>query len=158
HDAALHALLSCVPHRRALPAGADRFTVWRAPEGPQRLDAREVAHTADDYVFDIDLLAPDGTATARWEGLRLHAMGSLRWPNGLPAQLVGPWLSRRLIECDIADRVELMTALGDSALSLTGATPTVRWAAVDDVTETAADDALALLGLDRTHGLQVDQV
>lgn len=33
YDAAIHALLACVPHREALPVGIDRFTVWRRPSG-----------------------------------------------------------------------------------------------------------------------------
>jgi enediyne polyketide synthase len=158
HDAALHALLACVPHRRALPVGADRFTVYEAPHGPLQVRAREVTHTADDYVFDVDLVRPDGVVVARWQGLRLRAVGPLVWPDGLPARLIGPWLSRRLIECEVAGRVELTTSLGDGPLELAGGAPAVRWAVVRDTTDTAADDALALLGLDRRCGPRVDLV
>jgi enediyne polyketide synthase len=158
HDATLHALLACVPHRRALPVGADRFTVHEAPGGPLLVRAREITHTADDYVFDIDLVRPDGVVVARWQGLRLRAVGPLAWPDGLPARLIGPWLSRRLIECEVAGRVELMTSLGVGPLELAGGGPAVRTAVVRDTSDTAADDALALLGLDRGHGLRVDQV
>jgi enediyne polyketide synthase len=149
HDATLHALLACVPHRRALPVGVDRFTVYEAPGGPLRVRAREVAHTADDYVFDAGLVRPDGVAVARWKGLRLRAVGPVAWPDGLPARLVGPWLSRRLIECGVAGRVELMTSLREGKLELAGA-PGVRWA-----TSAVAEDALARLG---HRGLRMDRV
>ena len=125
HDATLHALMACVPHRRALPVGADRFTVWREPSGPLRVLGREVAHTVDDYEFDVDLVRPDGIVVARWRGLRLRAVGPVSWPDGMPSRLVGPWLSRRLIECGIADRVELAST---QDTLLTG--PDVSWTTV----------------------------
>ncbi|GAA4872691.1 SDR family NAD(P)-dependent oxidoreductase [Saccharopolyspora cebuensis] len=111
HDAALHALLACVPHRRALPVGADRVDVWCRPDGLLRVLAEEVAHGPDDYVFDVDLVGADGTPVARWSGLRLRAVGPLELPDGPAADLVGPWLSRRMIECGLP-AVELMTAPG----------------------------------------------
>jgi enediyne polyketide synthase len=113
HDAALHALLACVPHRRALPVGADGFTVWRRPAGPLRVLATERSHTADDYVFDVTLAEPGGEVVARWDGLALHAIGRLTWPDGMPAPLLGPWLSRRLVECGIDDRCELVAGTGE---------------------------------------------
>ncbi|HET6501516.1 MAG TPA: SDR family NAD(P)-dependent oxidoreductase [Amycolatopsis sp.] len=119
HDATIHALQACVPHRRVLPVGVERFTVWRQPSGPLLVHAREVAHTADDYEFDVDLLAADGAAVARWQGLRLRAVGPLDWPDGLPARLVGPWLSRGLIEFGIAGPVAVSTTLAAGTLTAT---------------------------------------
>lgn len=112
HDATLHVLLACIPHRRALPVGVDRVTVWRKPAGVLRVDAVEVSHTADDYVFDVDLTEPDGSAVARWQGLRLRSITPPQCLDTLPESLVGPWLSRRLIESGFADRIELVTAPG----------------------------------------------
>ncbi|MFC6090033.1 SDR family NAD(P)-dependent oxidoreductase [Saccharothrix lopnurensis] len=112
-DAALHVLLACVPHRRALPVGADRFTAWKAPRGVLRVHAVERAHTADDYVFDVDVLDAGGARVARWDALRLRAVGPARWAEAMPASLVGPMLSRRLIELDVAQRVELVIAGAD---------------------------------------------
>ncbi|MPY78616.1 MAG: SDR family NAD(P)-dependent oxidoreductase [Actinophytocola sp.] len=112
HDATLHVLLACVPHRRALPVGVERITVWREPTGVLRVDAAEVSHTADDYVFDVVLSEPDGTIVAHWQGLRLHATTPPQRKGTLPVQLVGPWLSRRLVECGLHDHVELLTAPG----------------------------------------------
>ncbi|WP_447002726.1 SDR family NAD(P)-dependent oxidoreductase [Saccharothrix isguenensis] len=110
HDAALHVLLACVPHRRALPVGGDRFTVWRAPSGVLRVHAVERAHTADEYVFDVDVSDSTGAPVARWDALRLRAIAPNRWDEPLPVPLVGPLLSRRLIELDVAQHVELVVA------------------------------------------------
>ncbi|SDW08623.1 enediyne polyketide synthase [Saccharopolyspora shandongensis] len=111
HDAALHVLLACVPHRLALPTGVDRMTVWREPRGPLRVIADEREHTADTYCFDVDVVDPGGAAVARWEGLRLRATGEHR-ASELPLRLAGPWLSRRLVETGLADGIELITAVG----------------------------------------------
>jgi enediyne polyketide synthase len=78
--------------------------------------ARERRHTAADYVFDVDLHGCDGSPVASWQGLRLHVVGANDYFDGrplswsLPAELVGPWLSRRLIECGFADTIELAVA------------------------------------------------
>ncbi|MDV6014723.1 SDR family oxidoreductase [Haloechinothrix sp. LS1_15] len=112
HDAALHALLACVPHRKALPTGAERFTAWRAPCGPVRVHAVERDHTTDEYTFDVDLVDPAGEIVARWDGLRLRAISGPAQLEHVPLPLIGPWLTRRLIECDLADVVELMTTTG----------------------------------------------
>ncbi|MGC5010776.1 SDR family NAD(P)-dependent oxidoreductase [Streptosporangium sp. DT93] len=123
HDATIHALLACVPHREALPVGVDRFTVWGRPSGRCLVRAREREHHAGEYVYDVDLVAagPAGPAgspgsgapavpgdvLARWEGLRLRATGPREWPAGMPLSLAGPWMSRLLGENGIAQHVEL---------------------------------------------------
>ncbi|MFJ6676981.1 SDR family NAD(P)-dependent oxidoreductase [Actinosynnema sp. NPDC091369] len=107
HDASVHVLLACLPHRKALPVGADRVTVWRRPDGLLRVHAVETRHTDDEYWFDVDLLDPNGDAVSRWEGLRLRAVGHRPWSGPLPAPLVGPWLSRRLSELGVSDRAGL---------------------------------------------------
>jgi enediyne polyketide synthase len=113
HDATIHVLLPCAPHHRVLPVGVETFSLWRRPDGVLVVTARERSHTATDYVFDVDLRGADGTPVASWQGLRLHVVGAndsyhgrpLDW--SLPTELIGPWLTRRLIECDLADTVEL---------------------------------------------------
>lgn len=139
HDATIHALLACVPHRRALPTGVEKFSVWREPEGPLVVHAREITHTADDYEFDVDLARPDGTVVARWQGLRLRAVGPLHWPDGLPARLVGPWLSRRLIESG-QPAVEITSTMDGGGL-VVGVSPE---AARVSVRSASDDDGLAV--------------
>ena len=72
HDASIHVLLGCVPHRRALPVAVERFDVWRTAGGPVAVSAVERTHTADEYVFDVDVHDPDGQPVAHWTGLRLR--------------------------------------------------------------------------------------
>ncbi|MFI6094791.1 SDR family NAD(P)-dependent oxidoreductase [Lentzea sp. NPDC051213] len=113
HDACIHALLPCVPHRRALPVAVERFTCWRRPEGPVLVTAREREHTVDEYLFDVDVHDPAGQAVARWEGLRLRATAAPA--RRLPMTLVGPLLTRRLIELGLADDIELVARPGTRA-------------------------------------------
>ncbi|WP_189062184.1 type I polyketide synthase, partial [Longimycelium tulufanense] len=113
HDAAIHVLLACVPHRRALPVAAERMTVWKKPVGTLVVDAVERSHTADDYVFDIVVRQLDGSCVAAWQGLQLHAVGPNEHQSALPIQLVGPLLSRRLIEQGLGDHVELVVSEGE---------------------------------------------
>lgn len=115
HDAALQVLLACVPHRRALPVGADRFTTWRPPSGILRVHAVERSHTVDDYVFDVDVVDAAGDPVARWDRLRLRAISPASRDRPLLVSLVGPLLSRRLIELDVAQRVELLVVGADAA-------------------------------------------
>ncbi|MEU7489589.1 SDR family NAD(P)-dependent oxidoreductase [Streptomyces sp. NPDC042319] len=115
HDAAMHALLACIPHRSALPVGVDRLTVWRTPQGCLRVLAEERTHTADRYVFDVDVVDAHGDPIARWEGLHLRAGAPHPWQQPLPVPLIGPLLSRRLIEYRLADDVELTTVTDDDA-------------------------------------------
>jgi enediyne polyketide synthase len=148
HDATVHVLLACVPHRRALPVGADRITVWRQPKGPLLVHARERSHTADDYVFDVDVIAADGEPVSRWEGLRLHAIGPREWTQPLPLGLVGPLLSRRMIELGVGDRTELTTlptqrAAGRHAPLIVATDPTLGLAA--ELAVASADPASATL-------------
>ncbi|MEU4620103.1 SDR family NAD(P)-dependent oxidoreductase [Actinoplanes sp. NPDC023801] len=106
HDATIHALLACVPHRRALPVRVERFTVWRPAEGLVLVEAVEREHTADEYVYDVLVRDLAGRPLSRWTGLGLRAIG----PSGVaayPAALVGPLLTRKLIECGMADDVDL---------------------------------------------------
>jgi enediyne polyketide synthase len=123
HDATLHVLLACVPHRKALPVGAGRFTVWARPEGPLVVDAREISHGDGEYVFDADLRDEAGTLVARWERLRLRDVGPRHWPDGLPPRLVGPWLSRLAIDCGIDRPAELSSALVGPDLVVTAGEP-----------------------------------
>jgi enediyne polyketide synthase len=108
HDATLHTLLACLPHRRAIPVGVKRMSLWHKPDGQLQVLARETAHTTDSYTFDVELAKPDGTVVAEWLGLELHGLGPVLWPNGIPRRLIGPWISRRLIERGLADDVEIL--------------------------------------------------
>lgn len=118
HDATIHALLACVPHRGALPVGVDRLTIWAAPTGRLAILAVERKHTTEEFVFDVDLVEADGTPVAQWEGLRLRVAGTggaLADNAPVPLALLGPWLTRRMIELGFVDPVELVVAPGRRA-------------------------------------------
>ncbi|QFZ18310.1 type I polyketide synthase [Saccharothrix syringae] len=127
HDAAVHVLLACLPHRRALPVGVDRVTLWRRPEGLLHVHAVETWHSGDEYRFDVDVVAASGEAVACWQGLRLRAIGPRAWREPMPAELVGPWLSRRLSELGLHDHAELtaVPAAGGGADRLVALDPAV---------------------------------
>ncbi|ABP53078.1 type I polyketide synthase [Salinispora tropica] len=117
HDAAIHSLLACAPHRRVLPVGAAEVVVWQPLRGRLTVEAREVWHSADEYVFDVEV-THSGGPVARWRGLRLRAVGenpefmAARDCGRLGVELVGPWLSRRLIEVGAVDAVEFVVGAG----------------------------------------------
>jgi enediyne polyketide synthase len=117
HDAAIHALMPCVPHRVVLPVGVERLTVLRRPTGRLFVRAAERAHTDSEYVFDVDVDELDGTPVVRWRGLRLRAVGPRQWPGPLPARLLAPLVSRRLIECGATGSVELRSDAGHGLLA-----------------------------------------
>jgi enediyne polyketide synthase len=90
-DAVMHALQCCVPDATLLPQGIERLHL--AEQADQHveyvtLDARERTQDGDSYVYDIDVLAPDGRVVERWEGLTLRAV---RQRGG-----AGPWVSAML--------------------------------------------------------------
>lgn len=107
HDATIHALLPCVPHKRALPVEVEELNIWRKPKGMLLVHAVETWHSADEFLFDVDLVQPDGLPVARWTGLRLKVVGDNDLATPLSWDHVGPWLSRRLVECGWAHRIEL---------------------------------------------------
>ncbi|WP_344760524.1 SDR family NAD(P)-dependent oxidoreductase [Actinokineospora globicatena] len=145
-DASIHVLLACLPHRAVLPIGADTITLWRKHTGPAYVRARELRHTADEFTYTVDVIAPDGNYIARWDGLHLRAVGTRTWSTPLPAALVGPLLSRRLIECGIADRLEIRSALVQGQLHLDSPDPV--WTAVSNAT--GRPDPLSVTLQDKT--------
>ncbi|ANZ39781.1 hypothetical protein BBK82_30825 [Lentzea guizhouensis] len=142
HDATIHALLPCVPHKRALPVGVEELNVWRKPVGMLQVHAVERWHSASEFVFDVDLVQPDGLPVARWTGLRLKAVGDNDLAGPMPFDHFGPWLSRRLVEQGWADRVELWDDLRVAADHPVG----LHWTVEDVEPGAAAVKALAVLG------------
>ncbi|WP_433272528.1 type I polyketide synthase [Actinosynnema sp. CS-041913] len=109
HDAALHILQACVPHRRVLPVRVGELAVWQRPSGPLLVQAQERVHSADDYTFDLHVTDTAGQPVARWQGLGLRAVGPIDWREPLPMPLLGPLVSRQLIELGTGDEVEVST-------------------------------------------------
>jgi enediyne polyketide synthase len=88
----------CVPHRRLLPVGCDRFALHdrgRAA-GELRLIAWERAHQDADYVYDAVLRDSMGRPVLSWTGLRLRDVGPLPRFTRWPAVLLDPYLQRTI--------------------------------------------------------------
>ncbi|RMI34594.1 SDR family NAD(P)-dependent oxidoreductase, partial [Actinomadura harenae] len=126
NDASIHVLQACVPHRRLLPVGCDRFTVHGAAreDGPLTLTARERSHDEADYTYDVLLTGASGVPLLSWAGLRLRDVGPLLDGHDLPPVLVGPYVQRHLDDLLPGAAVRpgadgLLAVAGGAALSTT---------------------------------------
>jgi len=98
-DCVMHAIQCCVPDATLLPTAVERLYLADPTTGRDwqtvTMHATERFRDGDIYVYDVDVVGPDGTVAERWQGLRLAAVrkldGSGPW---LPA-LLGPYLERR---------------------------------------------------------------
>ncbi|HEU5471194.1 MAG TPA: type I polyketide synthase [Actinophytocola sp.] len=90
-DAVMHGIQCCVPDAILLPQGIERlYLAGRTDQDTEFvvMDARERSQDGDTYVYDVDVLGPDGNLVERWEGLTLRAV---RKRNG-----AGPWVPTML--------------------------------------------------------------
>ncbi|MEV6693457.1 polyketide synthase dehydratase domain-containing protein [Micromonospora sp. NPDC051196] len=97
-DAFLRALRPWAPDTVLQPLGVDR--IWLAGAGPyEQVTLRATRRVQDDEVhrFDLETLA-SGRIVERWTGLRLRLLPARRAPGPWPAQVLGPYLHRRLAD------------------------------------------------------------
>jgi len=102
-DAALHAIQACIPHRRILPTGIERLTIFRHETGPRLVRAQERSRDGDNFVYDLEITDARGAAIECWQGLRLRAVETMSAPESWPEALLAPYLERRLEELADAD-------------------------------------------------------
>ncbi|WP_327026330.1 polyketide synthase dehydratase domain-containing protein [Micromonospora sp. NBC_01739] len=98
----LRALHPWAPDMMLRPSGVDR--IWLAGVGPYEQVTLHATHRGrQDQVHRYDLeIRAGGRIVERWTGLRLRPLPGR--PGPWPAQLLGPYLSRRLAEltgCDV---------------------------------------------------------
>jgi enediyne polyketide synthase len=103
NDASIHALQACVPQRRLLPVGCDRFTVHQSSADQQApheltLAAAERSHVGPDYAYDVVVRDTSGRPVVSWTGLRLRDIGPIDIPAGLPRLLLSPYLQHGVAE------------------------------------------------------------
>jgi enediyne polyketide synthase len=107
-DAAIHGIQACIPHAQLLPIGVERIFAGRlAADEPLQLAARERYREGDTFVYDLDILAADGSRRERWQGLRLRAVDRTRLPAAWSMPLLVPYLERRLQELFPAARLRI---------------------------------------------------
>ncbi len=98
-DAAIHGIQACIPHATLLPIGVERMVSrGLSTDAPLLLAARERSRSGDEFVYDLELLAADGTLRERWEGLKLRAVARIAPPEAWTAALLAPYVERRLQE------------------------------------------------------------
>jgi len=105
NDASIHVLQACVPHRRLLPVGCERFTVHDDPyRGADEhlpdeltLAAAERAHHGLDYSYDVVVRDAAGRPVVSWTGLHLRDVGPIESLARWPQLLLGPYLQRSAV-------------------------------------------------------------
>ncbi|HEX7185862.1 MAG TPA: SDR family NAD(P)-dependent oxidoreductase [Thermoanaerobaculia bacterium] len=98
-DAAIHGIQACIPHATLLPTGVDRVVSGRIENNAAlTFAARERSRNGDDFVYDVEILGPDGEVRERWEGLRLRAIDRVSPPPSWRAGLLATHVERRLQE------------------------------------------------------------
>jgi len=115
-DAALHAIQACIPHRRILPTGIERLTIFRHETGPRLVRAKERSRDGDNFVYDLEITDAHGATVERWQGLRLRAVETMSAPAAWPEALLAPYLERRLEELvDAGAQVKVALERGGQA-------------------------------------------
>jgi len=100
-DMAIHAVQACVPHERVLPARIAGISRFGTPDSQELIiDAREVSHDAQGYVFDVEVRGAEGRVLERIAGLELRRSSSSS-PQPVPPSLVATSVERRLLDAGL---------------------------------------------------------
>jgi enediyne polyketide synthase len=97
-DAAVHAIQSCIPHRRILPLGVERLAVAAISAGRKVVHARERWQRDAVFCYDVTVVDEAGRQCESWDGLTLRAVGDGLGDDPWPTVLLGPYLERRLFD------------------------------------------------------------
>ncbi len=95
-DAVIHAIQACVPHGTLLPIRVDRLVPAAELAGPLVVRAKERSTDGKTFIYDVEVVGPDGRVQERWEGLHLRRVGDAAVNGGWAAPLMGPYLERRV--------------------------------------------------------------
>lgn len=94
NDAVVHALQACVPHRRLLPVGCERFTRVPGTHNAREVYATERHADGREYVWDVVVRDQYGKRAMTWTGLRLRDVGPIERHEPWPAALLEVYLER----------------------------------------------------------------
>jgi enediyne polyketide synthase len=98
-DAVMHSLQCCVPDATLLPQGVEKLYLANPTDQDVEfvvMDARERSQDGDSYVYDIDVLDPDGKLVERWEGLTLRAVRKKDSSGPWVPSMLGSYVERAL--------------------------------------------------------------
>ncbi|HEX9335552.1 MAG TPA: SDR family oxidoreductase, partial [Pseudonocardiaceae bacterium] len=113
NDATVHALQACVPHRRLLPVGCERFTRVAGTSAPREIYATERHAGNGEYVWDVLGLDRFGKRAVRWVGLRLRDVGPLAVDRLWPPALLGVYIERSAIALGLHPDLRVTVGTGD---------------------------------------------
>jgi len=98
-DAAIHAVQACIPQVTLLPVGVDRVTGnLNGQVKGLFVCAQERAHFGNEFVYDVDLIDPQGRVHERWEQLHLRAVSGTEFKGPWPEGLLTPYVERCVLE------------------------------------------------------------
>ena len=98
-DAVIHSIQASIPHATVLPVAVERLEVGVLDaKQPWTVAARERSRDGRTLVYDVDVVASDGTLQERWLGLELRVVNYHRAPSSWALPLLGPYVERRLAE------------------------------------------------------------
>jgi enediyne polyketide synthase len=113
NDATVHALQACVPHRRLLPIGCERFAVEPDAGAAVEVLASERHSGGGEYVWDVVALDREGRRRVSWSGLRLRDTGSLPASGPWSAALLPVYLERSVLALVPAPRLTVRVGAGE---------------------------------------------
>jgi enediyne polyketide synthase len=98
-DAVMHSLQCCVPDATLLPQGVEKLYLSDPAAQDVEyviMDARERSQDGDSYIYDIDVLDPEGSVVERWEGLTLRAVRKKDSSGPWVPSMLGSYVERAL--------------------------------------------------------------
>ena len=98
-DTVIHALQACVPQATILPTEIEQLIIHQVETGGERfVSAQERQHVGDTFIYDLNVLAADGTVLEQWVGLELKVIKHRQASGPLATPLLATILERRLLE------------------------------------------------------------
>jgi enediyne polyketide synthase len=120
-DAAMHSIQICIPHKRLVPTGVDRITIFPSAttNPPFVCRASERYSDNEDFVYDVEITDQTGAALQRWDGLKLHSVGALDLSPLRTPVLIANMLERRWNDIS-GDSVNIFLSLAASNNRIVG--------------------------------------
>ncbi|MGH2412328.1 MAG: polyketide synthase dehydratase domain-containing protein, partial [Microcystaceae cyanobacterium] len=98
-DAVIHGLQACVPHGTLLPIGIERLVINQLVSAETFfVSAKERERLGDVFIYDLEVINPDGAISEQWQGLKLQMIQPRDTQLPWVASLLTPYLERRIQE------------------------------------------------------------